>query len=115
MSNELYKYSLMYEASGVGDTLFEDSRLRLDGDPQTVTFLILYALPLIDHFTHLLIAIVVPYLLLLCQRAPHINSMSGSDLSYRSPLQARRRPMYHLSMTPTFINEYGNATQKIGG
>jgi hypothetical protein len=34
----------MYEASGVGDTLFEDFRLRLDGDPRAVTFLILYAL-----------------------------------------------------------------------
>ena len=32
----------MYEAGGVGDTLFEDFRLRLDGDPRAVTFLILY-------------------------------------------------------------------------
>ena len=32
----------MYEASGVGDMLFEDFRLRLDGDPRAVTFLILY-------------------------------------------------------------------------
>jgi len=40
VSNNLYKYSLTYEASGVGDTLFEDLRLRLDGDPRTVTFLI---------------------------------------------------------------------------
>ena len=31
----------MYEAGGVGDTLFEDFRLRLDGDPRAVTFLIL--------------------------------------------------------------------------
>jgi hypothetical protein len=44
VSNKLYKYSLTYEASGVGDTLFEDFRLRLDGDPRAVTFLILYAL-----------------------------------------------------------------------
>ena len=44
ISNKLYKYSLMYEASGVGDMLFEDFRLRLDGDPRAVTFLILYAL-----------------------------------------------------------------------
>ena len=42
VSNKLYKYSLMYEASGVGDMLFEDFRLRLDGDPRAVTFLILY-------------------------------------------------------------------------
>ena len=42
ISNKLYKYSLMYEASGVGDILFEDFRLRLDGDPRGVTFLILY-------------------------------------------------------------------------
>ena len=41
VSNKLYKYSLMYEASGVGDMLFEDFRLRLDGDPRAVTFLIL--------------------------------------------------------------------------
>jgi len=40
VSNKLYKYSLTYEASGVGDTLFEDLRLRLDGDPRTVTFVI---------------------------------------------------------------------------
>ncbi|KAF8806256.1 hypothetical protein BYT27DRAFT_7103255 [Phlegmacium glaucopus] len=40
VSNKLYKYSLTYEAMGVGDTLFEDFRLRLDGDPRTVTFLI---------------------------------------------------------------------------
>ena len=44
VSNKLYKYSLMYEAGGVGDTLFENFRLRLDGDPRSVTFLILYAL-----------------------------------------------------------------------
>jgi len=40
ISNKLYKYSLMYEASGVGDILFEDFRLRLDGDPRALTFLI---------------------------------------------------------------------------
>ncbi|KAF8165691.1 hypothetical protein B0H34DRAFT_649658 [Crassisporium funariophilum] len=40
VTNKLYKYSLEYEANGVGDTLFEDYRLRLDGDPRAVTFLI---------------------------------------------------------------------------
>lgn len=44
VSNKLYKYSLMYEAAGVGDMLFEDFRLRLDGDPRTVSFLI-FAVP----------------------------------------------------------------------
>jgi len=44
VSNRLYKYSLTYEASGVGDTLFEDLRLRLDGDPRAATFLI-YTVP----------------------------------------------------------------------
>ena len=55
VSNKLYKYSLTYEANGVGDTLFEDLRLRLDGDPRAVTFLILYA-PLVKQFVRLLIA-----------------------------------------------------------
>lgn len=49
VSNKLYKYSLVYEANGVGDTLFEDLRLRLDVDPRMVTFLILYALSSIRH------------------------------------------------------------------
>ena len=47
VSNKLYKYSLTYDANGVGDTLFENFRLRLDGDPRTVTFLILYTLSFI--------------------------------------------------------------------
>jgi len=40
ISNKLYKYSMVYDANGVGDTLFEDLRLRLDGDPRTISFLI---------------------------------------------------------------------------
>lgn len=39
----------MYEAGGVGEVLFEDLRLRLDGDPRAITFLILYVLSLINH------------------------------------------------------------------
>jgi len=38
---------LTYEASGVGDTLFEDFRLRLDGDPRAVTFLI-FTIPIVS-------------------------------------------------------------------
>lgn len=30
-----------YEANGVGDMLFEDYKLRLDGDPRSLSFLIL--------------------------------------------------------------------------
>ena len=30
-----------YEANGVGDLLFEDFRLRLDDDPQSISFVIL--------------------------------------------------------------------------
>ena len=30
-----------YEANGVGDLLFDDVRLRLDEDPQTISFAIL--------------------------------------------------------------------------
>lgn len=41
VSNNLYKYSLDYEADGVGDNLFKDFRLKLDLDPRSVTFLIL--------------------------------------------------------------------------
>jgi hypothetical protein len=37
VSNKLYKYSLTYEASGVGDTLSDDLRLRLDGDRHNVS------------------------------------------------------------------------------
>ncbi|KAK1232120.1 hypothetical protein PQX77_004778 [Marasmius sp. AFHP31] len=36
----LYKYSLDYEASGVGGPLIEDFRLIIEGDPRTTTFLI---------------------------------------------------------------------------
>ncbi|TFK43887.1 hypothetical protein BDQ12DRAFT_596679 [Crucibulum laeve] len=43
-SNGTYKYSLEYEANGVGAILFEDLNLKLDGDPRTVTFLI-YSVP----------------------------------------------------------------------
>jgi len=41
VSNNLYKYSLDYEADGVGDNLFKDFKLKLDSDPRSVTFLIL--------------------------------------------------------------------------
>jgi len=44
VSNNVYKYSLEYEANGVGDTLFEDFRLKLDFDPRAITFLI-YSTP----------------------------------------------------------------------
>lgn len=40
ISERLYKYTLDYEASGVGGTLIDDFRLILDGDPRRVTFLI---------------------------------------------------------------------------
>jgi hypothetical protein len=36
-----YKFSMGYEANGVGDLLFDDFRLRLDEDPQTISFVIL--------------------------------------------------------------------------
>lgn len=45
VNENLYKYSLDYEANGVGGNLFEDLRLRIDGDPRTVTFLI-YTVPI---------------------------------------------------------------------
>lgn len=41
----LYKYSLEYEASGVGGVLMDDFRLMLQGDPRSVTFLI-YTVPM---------------------------------------------------------------------
>ncbi|PPQ63143.1 hypothetical protein CVT24_005783 [Panaeolus cyanescens] len=44
ISNKLYRYSVDYEANGVGDTLVDDFRVRLDGDPRGVTFLI-YTVP----------------------------------------------------------------------
>ncbi|KIM46541.1 hypothetical protein M413DRAFT_64889 [Hebeloma cylindrosporum] len=40
VSNDLYKYSLDYEADGVGDNLFKDFKLKLDSDPRSITFLI---------------------------------------------------------------------------
>ncbi|KAJ7094364.1 hypothetical protein C8R44DRAFT_384702 [Mycena epipterygia] len=40
----LYKYSMEYEASGVGATLIDDMRLIVDGDPRRLTFLI-YTVP----------------------------------------------------------------------
>lgn len=40
LSDGYYRYSLDYEANGVGGKLFDDYRIRLDGDPRTVTFLI---------------------------------------------------------------------------
>ena len=36
----MYSYSLEYEANGVGETLFTDCKLRLDGNPESLTFLI---------------------------------------------------------------------------
>jgi len=45
MGENLYKYSLDYEANGVGGNLFDDMELRIDGDPRTVTFLI-YSVPI---------------------------------------------------------------------
>ncbi len=38
--DQLYKYSLEYDGGGVGDVLFKDFRLRVDSDPQAVSFLI---------------------------------------------------------------------------
>ncbi|KAF6761984.1 hypothetical protein DFP72DRAFT_1041456 [Ephemerocybe angulata] len=40
VQGNLYKYSLEYEAGGVGGGLFDDLRLKLDVDPRSVTFLI---------------------------------------------------------------------------
>ena len=37
----LFKYSMEYEAGGVGGLLFEDVRLKLDVGPRSVGFLIL--------------------------------------------------------------------------
>jgi hypothetical protein len=36
----MYKYTLSYDANGVGGDLFDDIHLRVDGDPSSVTFLI---------------------------------------------------------------------------
>ncbi|TFK25973.1 hypothetical protein FA15DRAFT_667970 [Coprinopsis marcescibilis] len=40
ISSNLYKYILDYEASGVGANLFDDLRLKIDGDPRNISFLI---------------------------------------------------------------------------
>ena len=40
MSNNLYKYSIEYEAQGVGGVLIDEFRLKLDSDPKTLSFLI---------------------------------------------------------------------------
>lgn len=40
LQTDLYKYSLEYEAGGVGCILFEDFRLKIECDPRRVTFLI---------------------------------------------------------------------------
>ncbi|KAF9567434.1 hypothetical protein CPC08DRAFT_681331 [Agrocybe pediades] len=40
LSNKTFSYSMEYEANGVGDILFEDLKLRLDGDPRSLSFLI---------------------------------------------------------------------------
>ncbi|KAL0950087.1 hypothetical protein HGRIS_010088 [Hohenbuehelia grisea] len=40
-----YEYSLEYESGGVGGILFDDVKLRLDGDPRSVSFTI-YTVPL---------------------------------------------------------------------
>ncbi|KAG6866117.1 hypothetical protein C0991_008425 [Blastosporella zonata] len=45
VNDNLYKYSIDYDANGVGGNLIEDFRLRIDGDPRTVTFLI-YSVPI---------------------------------------------------------------------
>ncbi|KAF9450181.1 hypothetical protein P691DRAFT_811088, partial [Macrolepiota fuliginosa MF-IS2] len=42
--DQLYKYSLEYEGGGVGDVLLNDLRMRIDGDPLAVSFLI-YTIP----------------------------------------------------------------------
>jgi len=41
----MYKYTLSYDANGVGGDLFDDIHLRVDGDPSSVTFLI-YTVPI---------------------------------------------------------------------
>ncbi|KAG6812097.1 hypothetical protein H0H92_004397 [Tricholoma furcatifolium] len=45
VNENLYKYTIDYDAGGVGGSLVEDLRLRIDGDPRTVTFHI-YAVPI---------------------------------------------------------------------
>ncbi|KAF9462066.1 hypothetical protein BDZ94DRAFT_764436 [Collybia nuda] len=45
MGNDFYRYSLDYELNGVSGNLFDDLKLRIDGDPRTTTFLI-YSVPI---------------------------------------------------------------------
>ncbi|KAJ7584346.1 hypothetical protein C8J56DRAFT_149924 [Mycena floridula] len=45
ISEDLYKYTLEYDANGVGGVLIEDFRLILHGDPRKATFLI-YTVPM---------------------------------------------------------------------
>ncbi|KAJ7681220.1 hypothetical protein B0H17DRAFT_1161173 [Mycena rosella] len=45
IGDRLYKYTLEYDASGVGVTLIDDLRLIVDGDPRRLTFLI-YTVPM---------------------------------------------------------------------
>ncbi|KAG5724742.1 hypothetical protein E4T56_gene8038 [Termitomyces sp. T112] len=45
VNENLYKYSIDYDSNGIGGNLIEDLRLRIDGDPRTVTFLI-YSVPI---------------------------------------------------------------------
>ncbi|KAJ7506646.1 hypothetical protein B0H11DRAFT_238474 [Mycena galericulata] len=45
LGERLYKYTMEYEAGGVGATLIDDLRLTVDGDPRKLTFLI-YTVPL---------------------------------------------------------------------
>lgn len=40
ISDDTYKIALEYEAGGVGRTLFDDIRVRLDCDPQSLAFVI---------------------------------------------------------------------------
>ncbi|KAG6910802.1 hypothetical protein DXG01_007691 [Tephrocybe rancida] len=45
LNDNLYKYTIDYDANGVGGNFIEDLRLRIDGDPRTMTFLI-YTVPI---------------------------------------------------------------------
>jgi len=75
VSSNLYKYSVEYDANGVGDVLLEDIRLRLDGDPRTISFLILYVPPPLQWVDiHLSLAQLHPTP---SQPASLINSASG--------------------------------------
>ncbi|KAF9025877.1 hypothetical protein BDZ89DRAFT_1161536 [Hymenopellis radicata] len=45
VAEDMYDYTMEYDCSGVGAMLFEDLRLKVDGDPRTVTFHI-YTVPM---------------------------------------------------------------------